>query len=105
MAENNSKHQDLSRFQLRSYGWRDIDIGADRAISLLEQAFQSAGAIQAISATLRAQLISSEGDESFDFGMADRLLGAIEQLSINLTNGTCSYASAIETKVEARRQA
>jgi|GEM_PF-3588690 len=102
MAEHNSTQQDLSRFKLRSCGWRKIDINTDQAINLLEQAYQSAKGIEGIVSTLRQGISDGDMNEgTLNSYQIDQLLSAIGQLSSNLQNGVCGYASKLEEEIEA----
>jgi hypothetical protein len=102
MANANSTQQDHSRFQLRSYGWRNIDIGTDHAIRLLEKAFQSANGIEGIVATLRQGLGDGDLEEpTLNAYQTNQLLGAIEQLASSLACDICVYAGDLENKIEA----
>lgn len=105
MADATIAQKDRSRFQVNSYGWRGIDIGTDRAIYLLEQAFQSAIAIEGISSTLRSGIGSGDPEEDiYNANQIDKLLAAIEQLSTSLANEVCGYASNIEKKIEEKNR-
>jgi hypothetical protein len=70
----------------------------------MEQAFQSAMAIEGISSELRKKVcIEGPDAEPLNYSQIDNFLGAIEQLSGNLVGALCSYASSIEDKIEAKR--
>lgn len=106
MADADFTQKDQSRFQLRSYGWRDIDINSDVAIKLLEQAFQSSCSIGGIASMLRQGFRNGDGGgDAFNAAQVDQLLTAVEQLSESLSDGICNYAERIEEKVKARKAA
>ncbi len=92
---------DLSLFQLRSYGWREVDINADRAVRLLENAFQSAVGVGGIVTTLRQGMGAGDIDGTLNGYQINALFTAIEQLSNAVSDDICGYASDLESKIEA----
>lgn len=106
MANNNSTQLDLSRFQTRSYGWRKVDIIADRAIDLLESSFQTSMSIEGLAEALQQGLIETEsGDTTMNSRQVSQFVMAIQQLAISLNRDICNYATTIEEKIEAANKA
>jgi len=93
---------DISLFQLSSYGWREVDINADRAVRLLENAFQSAVGVGGIAMTLRQGMVAADiGDGPLSGYQISALITAIEQLSNAVSNDICGYANYLEDNIKA----
>lgn len=102
MANTTFLQKDLSRFQIRSYGWRGVDINTDRAINLLEQAFQTAKGIDGIASALRQGMGDGDMDDgTLNHYQMDQLFSAIDQLSNSLMNNLCRYAAELEQLIGA----
>jgi hypothetical protein len=104
MAESDFTQRDTSRFQLHSYGWREVDINTDGAIYLLEKSYQASNGIEGIAHVLRQGLLERDLETLNSF-QVDQLLAAIERLASGVVDEVSRYATHIEEKIDANKKA
>lgn len=97
-----TQEKDLSRFQVKSFKWRQVDIVPDNAINFLELAYQTAYAIDGLAEFLRDSLNDRAFEETgIGFRREDQLIQSISLLASSLNSNICGYADSIDKKVEA----
>ena len=98
MANTNITRPDLSRFGLRSYGWRKVPLKADRIIDLLEKSYQTAKGISGIMEAVQLNF-AEDDDSAMSPYELDQLMAAAKQLSNSLLNELCAYASSLDQQI------
>jgi hypothetical protein len=103
MAEADfTQERDTSLFQLKSYKWRNIDIGSDGVIRLLEGAFQTSYSIEGLTKILDENIDARErGEEGLSTRAESQIIRSIALLSDSIGTEICEYSERLQKKIEA----